>query len=255
MTAHMDSEPIKTEVRESVLIVTLNRPEVKNAIDSSLTQGLRAAIDRLDSDDALRVGVLVGAGGTFCSGMDLKAFGREGAPKGLARLLMEGADKILIAAVEGYALAGGLELALMCDLIVSAENAKFGVPESKSGLLAAGGALIRLPRRIPQGVAMQMAVTGEPIDAVVAHSFGLVNQLATCGRSLEVAEVLAEEIASNAPLSVMTSKSLIREMASMSEADAWAWQRPLSKMIFESDDASEGARAFKEKRTPVWKGR
>jgi enoyl-CoA hydratase len=249
------NETVLTERRDAVLLITLNRPDALNAIDTSLGQGLLAAVAQLDGDPSLTAGVLTGAGRGFCSGMDLKAFAAFGAPQGFDAFLRDGSAKPLIAAIEGFALAGGLEVALTCDLLVAARGAKLGIPETRVGLFAAGGALFRLPRRVPFGVAMEMALTADPIDAEAAHEFGLVTHLAEPGAAVAAALALAARIARNGPLGVAASKQLIRETSVLPEADAWRAQVPLAERVFESEDAKEGPRAFAEKRAPVWSGR
>jgi enoyl-CoA hydratase len=246
---------IVTETHGRVRLITLNRPEAKNAINSALGQALVAAIDELDADPGLTAGVLTGAGGGFSAGMDLKAFASEGMPKGFGQFLQNGSQKPLIAAVEGFALAGGLEIALTCDLIVAAKGVKLGIPEVKRGLFAAGGGLFRLPSRVPYGVAMELALTGEPISAEQGRELGLVARLAEPGQAAEAALALAEQIAKNAPLGVAASKQIIRQTRGMTEEDAWAFQGPLSAKVFTSEDAKEGPRAFAEKREPNWSGR
>jgi enoyl-CoA hydratase len=246
---------VLTEQRERVLLITLNRPEARNAVNSALGQALVAAIGELDSDPGLTAGVLTGAGGGFSAGMDLKAFATEGPPKGFNQFLRNGSQKPLIAAVEGFALAGGLEIALTCDLIVAAKGVKLGIPEVNKGLFAAGGGLFRLPERVPYGVAMEMALTSDPITAERGHELGLVARLAEPGKAAEVALELAERIARNAPLAVAASKQIVRQTRGLSEDDAWALQGPLVAKVFTSEDAREGPRAFAEKRAPKWTGR
>ncbi len=246
---------ILTETHGRVRLITLNRPEARNAVNSALGQSLVAAIEELDADDGLTAGVLTGAGGSFSAGMDLKAFLTEGPPKGFTQFLQQGAQKPLIAAVEGYALAGGLEIALTCDLIVAAKGVKLGIPEVKRGLFAAGGGLFRLPNRVPYGVAMELALTGEPILAEQAHELGLVSRLAEPGKAVDAALELAGQVAKNAPLAVAMSKQIIRHSRGLTEEDAWALQGPLAGKVFASEDAKEGPRAFAEKREPKWTGR
>jgi enoyl-CoA hydratase len=248
------TDSVLTEVRGPLLLVTLNRPHAKNAIDTDLAQGLLHAIELLDGDPALAVGVITGAGGAFSSGLDLKAFASVGPPKGLTRFLRSGSQKPLIAAIEGVALAGGLEVALTCDLLVAAREATFGVPEVRVGLLAAGGALYRLPQRMPWGVALELALTGASIDASEAARLGLVNQVVEVGEALDAAVELAARIAGNAPLSLRTTKRLMREAAGLSEAEFWDTQRPHMDAVFRTNDAREGAIAFAEKRSPEWTG-
>jgi enoyl-CoA hydratase len=249
------ADVILTETHGRVRLITLNRPEARNSINSELGLGLVAAIEELDSDDSLTAGVLTGAGKGFSAGMDLKAFATEGPPKGFNQFLVNGAQKPLIAAVEGFALAGGLEIALTCDLIVAAKGVKLGIPEVNKGLFAAGGGLFRLPARVPYGVAMEMALTSDPITAEQAHELGLVCRLAEPGKAATVALELAERIAKNAPLAVAASKQVIRQTRGLTEEESWAIQGPHSGKVFTSEDAREGPRAFAEKREPRWSGR
>jgi enoyl-CoA hydratase len=255
----MSDDPVLTERRDGVLLITLNRPQARNAVNSALAHGVGAALDELDSDDALKVGVLTGAGGSFCAGMDLKAFVAGESPqvegRGFAGIAQRSSRKPLIAAVEGYALAGGLEVALSCDVIVAASDARLGIPEAKRGLIAAAGALIRLPRRIPYHLAMEMALTGDPIGAERAHAVGLVGRLAEPGGAVDAALELAATIARNGPLAVDASKTIIRSAQDWTEEQAWQEQAELAGKVFVSEDAREGATAFAEKREPVWKGR
>lgn len=247
-----------SERREAVQLITINRPDQRNAVNREVAEGIAAALDELDGDAALRVAVLTGAGGTFCAGMDLKAFVRGETPfvpeRGFAGIAQRGARKPIIAAVEGYALAGGLEVALACDLIVAADDARFGIPEVKRGLVAAAGALFRLPKRIPQHVAMELALTGDPIDARRAAELGLVNRVAASGEALDAALDIARRIAANAPLALAASKQIVLSAHDWTEAEAWERQGELTGPVFGSEDAQEGARAFAEKRTPQWKG-
>jgi len=250
------SEPaVLTDRRDRVLVITLNRPEAMNAINGALSTGLVEAVEQLDSDDGLTSGVLTGAGKGFCSGMDLKAFaaGEDIGPMG--RFIRNGSEKPLIGAVEGFALAGGLELALTCDLLVAAEEARFGIPEVRVGLFAAGGGLQRLPSRVGFGKAMEMALTAEPILADEAKSYGLVSRVAPKGQALDAAVELAEAVAANAPLAVKASKRLIWTAVNSSEEDFWSAQEPLMASVFTSEDAKEGPAAFAQKRRPDWSGR
>jgi enoyl-CoA hydratase len=218
-----------------------------------------AAVDELDASDDLRVGVLTGAGNTFSAGMDLKAFLRGETPaiegRGLCGITQTPPRKPLIAAVEGWALAGGFELLLACDLIVAAENARFGVPEVTRSLVAAGGAALQLPRRVPFNVALEMLLTGEPLTAVRAAEIGLVNRLTAEGGALAGALELAATIAANGPLAVAASKAIARGSADWTFAQGWEEQAGIIGPVFASEDAREGATAFAEKRPPVWKGR
>ena len=249
------NEAVLTEVRGRVLLITLNRPDQMNAINTDLAQGVLAAVAQLDTDDGLTAGVLTGAGRGFCSGMDLKAFAQSGPPQGLGDFFERGAEKPIIAAIEGFALAGGLEMALACDLLVAADNVKFGIPEAGVGLFAAGGAVIRLPSRVGYMRAMEMALTADPITAQQALEWGLVSRLTEKGNAVNAAMELAERIARNAPLSVAASKAVIRGTTGMTEAEAWEYQKPLLAKVFTSEDAKEGPKAFAEKRAPVWSGR
>lgn len=254
MSDEIDTTAVLTEVRGRVLLITLNRPEAMNAINTDVAQGLLAAVDQLDTDDSLTAAVLTGAGRGFCSGMDLKAFAAGGPPIGFNQFIENGAQKPLIAAIEGFALAGGLETALTCDLLVAAEGVKLGVPEANVGLFAAGGALMRLPRRLPHSVAMEMALTADPITAEDALRYGLVCRVTEKGKTVDAAMELAERIAKNAPLSVAASKALIDAQASMSEEEFWKYQKPYFKKVFSSSDAMEGPMAFAQKRPPEWTG-
>ncbi len=251
------TDAVLTEVRGNVLIVTLNRPEAKNAANKALAEGVAAAMDRLDSDNDLRVGIITGAGGTFCSGMDLKGFLAGERPhipgRGFAGLTESPPRKPLIAAVDGYALAGGFEIALACDMIVANVDSKFGIPEVKRGLAAAAGGLVRLPRQIPQRLAMELALTGDFVSAARAYEMGLINRIVP-GVALDGALELAQAISANGPLAVAASKQVIREQQDWSQADQWAKQYELTAAVFTSNDAREGAAAFAQKRAPNWTG-
>lgn len=249
------ADEILTETHGRVRLITLNRPKAKNSVNSALGLALVAAIEELDGDDNLTAGVLTGADGGFSAGMDLKAFATEGAPQGFDTFLRKGSQKPLIAAVEGFALAGGLEIALTCDLIVAAKGVKIGIPEVNKGLFAAGGGLFRLPNRVPYGVAMEMALTSDPITAEQAHEWGLVTRLSEPGEACSAALELAERIAQNAPLAVAASKQIIRQSRGLDEEASWGIQAPMMKTVFTSEDAREGPRAFAEKRPPKWTGR
>jgi enoyl-CoA hydratase len=254
-----DDQAVLTERRGRVGLITLNRPDARNSVNAALAQGIAAALEQLDGDDELQVGVITGAGKGFCAGMDLKAFVRGESPhvegRGFAGITQRSAAKPLIAAIEGFAVAGGLEVALSCDLIVAARGAKLGIPEVKRSLVAAGGALLRLPRRIPYHAAMEMALTGDPIPAERGHELGLVNRLAEPGAAVDAAIELAETIAGNAPLALAASKRIVLESPGWSDDEAWQRQGEIAGPVFVSEDAREGATAFAEKREPVWKGR
>jgi enoyl-CoA hydratase len=250
----MTDTAVLTQQRGRVLLITLNRPDAMNAINGALSSGLWDAVQRLNGDSGLTAGVLTGAGKGFCSGMDLKAFSRGEDIGPMMSFIQQGAEKPLIGAIEGFALAGGLELALACDLLVAATGARLGIPEVKVGLFAAGGGLLRLPSRVGYGKAMEMAVTGDPVTAEEAAQFGLVARLAEPGTAVDVAMALAERVAANAPLAVSASKQLIRATQGATEAEFWAFQGPLQATVFRSNDAKEGPRAFAEKRAPEWTG-
>jgi len=245
---------VLTERRGRVMVITLNRPEAMNAINGALSEGLRSAVEDLDSDSGLTAGVLTGAGKGFCSGMDLKAFSRGEDIGPMLEFVQNGAAKPLVGAIEGFALAGGLELALSCDLLVAARGAKLGIPEVGVGLFAAGAGLFRLPGRVGYGTAMEMAITGDPITAEEAADHGLVSRLTEPGGALGEALALAERIARNAPLAVAASKQLIRATQGATEEELWKMQRPHMATVWKSDDAKEGPRAFAEKRPPEWTG-
>ncbi|MFE1317284.1 crotonase/enoyl-CoA hydratase family protein [Kitasatospora phosalacinea] len=253
------SDAVLTEYGDGVAVITINRPEARNAVDRAVAQGVAAALDELDARDDLTVGVITGAGGTFCAGMDLKAFLRGERPvvegRGLAGLTEAPPAKPLIAAVEGHALAGGCEIVLACDLVVAAEDARFGLPEVKRGLVAAAGGLLRLPERLPRQVAMELALTGAFLDAPRAHALGLVNRLTGSGGALAGARALAAEIAANGPLAVRATKQIVTEAPCWPAAERWQRQRALIDPVFASEDAKEGPRAFAEKRAPRWTGR
>lgn len=249
-----------TVIREDqTLVVTINRPQVRNAINRAAAVGIAAAMDQLDDDPELMIGILTGAGGTFSAGMDLKAFLQGERPeidgRGLAGITETPPRKPLIAAVEGYALAGGCELVLACDLVVAAEGAVFGIPEVTRGLVAGSGGLIRLPQRIPRQIALEYALTGAHMSASVAHRWGLVNRLTPDGGALEGARQLAQAIAANGPLAVAMTKQIVAESPTWPLADVWDRQRDLVEGILATDDAREGAAAFAEKRPANWLGR
>ncbi len=243
----------------AVLVVTINRPAMRNAINRAASEAIARAMDELDADPALTIGILTGAGGHFCSGMDLKAFLRgervELEGRGLAGICETPPRKPLIAAVEGYALAGGCEIALACDLLVAADNAQFGIPEVKRGLIAGSGGLIRLPQRIPRQIALEYALTGDLMPAKEARQWGLVNRLTEPGGALDGALALARTIAANGPMAVQMTKRVMTEAPSWATGDVWPRQRELLEQIIASSDAREGALAFSEKRAPRWSGK
>jgi enoyl-CoA hydratase len=252
------SDEVLIAVADGVIEVTINRPEAKNAMTKAAAEGIAAAMDRLDAEGSLRCAILTGAGGTFCSGMDLKGFLRGEMPvagdRGFGGLTSWTPKKPVIAAVDGYALAGGFELALGCDLIVANSGAKFGIPEAKRGLVAAGGGVVQLPRLLPRPLAMELALTGDPITAQRAYDLGLVNRV-TEGPAIEAARELARAIAENGPLAVIASKGIIRDSWNWQDSEVMARQGPYIGHVFASEDAREGATAFAQKRKPNWQGK
>lgn len=254
-----DAPAVLVEGRDGIQIITINRADQRNAMNGEAARGIAAALDELEATDDLRVGVLTGAGGTFCSGMDLKGFLTGDSPvvgdRGFAGLTNKPPRKPLIAAVEGWAVAGGFEMVLACDLVVAAETAKFGVPEVKRGLVAGAGAALLLPKRIPRAIALELLLTGDPIDTRRAAAVGLVNVTTPQGGALDAAVELARTISRNGPLAVQATKEIAHRGADWSFEDGWAQQDAIMQPVFLSEDAQEGARAFAEKREPVWKGR
>ena len=254
----MTETPVLTERRGGVLLITLNRPDARNSVNRALAEGLAAALDELDADGELQVGVLTGAGKGFSAGMDLKAFvAGESAwvgDRGFAGIVQRSSRKPLIAAVEGFAVAGGLEIALACDILVAAKGAKLGIPEVKRSLVAAGGALLRLPQRVPYGIAMELALTGDPISAERGYELGLVNRLAEAGGAVDAAIELAGAIAKNAPLALTATKEVLEKQRGWDDREFWDRQGEITGPVFTSNDAREGSVAFAEKREPVWTG-
>ena len=250
---------VLTEPRDRVLVITLNRPDQRNAVNAAVAQGIAAALDELDSQADLSIGVITGAGKGFCAGMDLKAFVAGESPyagdRGFAGITQRPSVKPLIAAVEGFAVAGGLEVALSCDLIVAARGARLGIPEVKRSLVAAGGGLLRLPRMLPRNIAMELALTGEPIQAERGKELGLVNRLCEPGQALDVALELAGQIAENGPLALAASKRILTESVDWPDTEFFERQGEITGPVMGSEDAREGATAFAEKRPPVWRGR
>ncbi|WP_433632183.1 crotonase/enoyl-CoA hydratase family protein [Nocardia sp. CA-120079] len=253
------SDEVLVERRGAVQVITINRPTAKNALNAGVAAGVAAAVDELDQSDELWAGVLTGAGGTFSSGMDLKAWLRGESPaiegRGLCGITMTPPRKPLIAAVEGWAVAGGFELLLACDLVVAARTARVGVPEVKRSLVARGGAALLLPRRVPYAIALELLLTGDPIGAERAAEIGLVNRLTEEGGALEGALALAETITANGPLAIAATKEIARSSSDWTLEEGWAKQVDIAQPVFSSADAVEGATAFAEKRAPIWKGR
>lgn len=248
---------VLTDVVDGILIITINRPEAKNAVNRAVAEGVADAMERLDSDNGLNAAVITGAGGTFCSGMDLKAFLRGELPsikgKGFAGFIESPPQKPLIGAVEGYALAGGMEIAIACDMLVANDRAQFGIPEVKRGLIAGAGGLLTLPSIIGKRLSMELALTGDFISAERAYQIGFVNRLTT-GAALDAAMDLARAVAANGPLALKATKRIINERPDWSSDEMWKKQGEIAGAVFTSNDAREGAAAFAEKRKPNWTG-
>jgi enoyl-CoA hydratase len=253
------SDLVLTSFSDGIAVITINRPEARNAVNRAVAEEVARAVDELDSREDLAVGVITGAGGTFCAGADLKALAageRSGIPgRGFCGVTETPPAKPLIAAVEGYALGGGTELALACDMIVASRDALFGLPETKRGLVAAGGGLVRLPKRIPYAVAMQYALTGDFLPAPRGYELGMVNELTEKGGALEGALALARSISTNGPLAVRVSKQILAESGDWPADAVWDHNRAHCATVFASADAREGATAFAQKRAPRWGGR
>jgi enoyl-CoA hydratase len=252
------SDAVRTEVDGGIAVITINRPEARNAVNGAVAQGIAAAVDEFDSDRDVRVIILTGAGSNFSSGMDLKGFLSGDSPavpgRGFAGITERPPAKPVIAAVEGYALAGGFEIVLSCDLIVASETAKFGLPEVRRGLAAGAGGLLRLPSRVPYHLAMEIVLTGEHFPAERLHQVGLVSRLVGAGQALDAARELAARVALGAPLALAASKRVIVESADWPSGEAFKKQGEVLGRVFTSADAIEGAAAFAEKRAPVWRG-
>lgn len=250
---------VLVSTQDGIMVITLNRPQAKNAATLKIAEGVAAALDELDARADLAVGIITGAGGSFCAGMDLKGFLRGEKPsipgRGFAGITQRPPAKPMIAAVEGYALAGGCEIVLACDLVTAGRGAKLGIPEVKRGLVAAAGGLVRLPQQIPQNIAMELALTGDFLDAPRAAELGLVNRLVDDGEALNAALELARQIAANGPLALMASKEIVVASRDWPSEEVWTRQAALIDPVFASDDAQEGALAFAEKRAPKWQGR
>ncbi len=253
------AQNIVVERRGPLLIVTLNRPEAKNAVDAATAAQMNAAMDLLDEDDSLFIGILTGSGGNFCTGGDLKAAARgerlSTDDRGLFGLFGRPPRKPLIAAVEGYAAGGGLAICLAFHLIVASRSARLGLPEVRHSVIALGGGLFRLPRRIPYHVAMELVLSGEIRDASFFHQHGLLNRLVEPGSALQEAVALAEGLLANAPLALAASKEVVSRSADWTDEEAWRLQAPIAARVLQSEDRREGLSAFAEKRKPRWCGR
>ncbi|APC33813.1 MULTISPECIES: crotonase/enoyl-CoA hydratase family protein [Nocardiopsis] len=252
------SDEVLYTAEDGVAVITINRPQARNAVNAAVAARVAEALDDLDARKDLSVGIITGAGGTFCAGMDLKAFMRGEVPlvegRGFGGFAERPPRKPLIAAVEGYALAGGFEAVLACDLVVAAEDARFGIPEVKRGLVAGAGGLLRLQHRIPRNIAMELALTGDFVETPRLAELGLVNRVTASGGALEGARELAARITANGPLAVRVSKEVITSSGDWSTERMWEKQNELTGPVFVSHDAMEGAAAFAEKRAPVWRG-
>lgn len=259
MSATNGTPTVRTEQHDGILVITIDRPEARNAIDGATARALAAAVDELDSRDDLAVGVLTGSRGVFSAGMDLKAFAAGDRPvvagRGFAGITRAEITTPLVAAVEGYALGGGTEMALACDMIVAARDATFGQTEVHYGIVAPEGGMVRLPERIPRNIALELLLTGDPLSAERAERLGLVNHLTEPGKALERALELAGRVARNAPLAVSAVKRVVSERTAFRDQDALRDQDRIVAPVLASQDAREGARAFAEKRTPHWQGR
>ncbi|MFJ3306376.1 crotonase/enoyl-CoA hydratase family protein [Streptomyces sp. NPDC086549] len=250
---------VHTEERDGIFVITIDRPQARNAIDGATARALAAAVDQLDARDDLVVGILTGAGGVFSAGMDLKAFAAGDTPivsgRGFAGITRAQIKTPLIAAVEGFALGGGTEMALACDMIVAARGATFGQTEVHYGIVPPEGGMVRLPERIPRNIALELLLTGDPLPAERAERLGLVNHLTEPGQALEQALELADRIARNAPLAITAVKRVVNERTAFRDEDALLDQDQIVAPVLASLDAREGARAFAEKRQPHWQGR
>lgn len=257
--SHPSGDAVLTGILDGVVTITINRPEKRNAINREVAEGVSAALDLLDRDDTLRAGVLTGAGDTFSAGLDLEAFRRgeqaRTEARGFAGIVERPPGKPLVGAAEGWALGGGFEVLLCCDLVVASGTARFGLPEVTRGLAARGGGAARLAQRIPRARALEMLLTGAPITAEDAYHFGLVNRVTEPGCALAVATDLAHLVAANAPLAVTASKRVAIEAMGWPLDRVFTLQAEILQPVFDSEDAQEGSRAFAERRPPVWSGR
>lgn len=253
------TDPVLVEEDDGILILTLNRPRRRNAVDLATAEAVAAAVDAFEDDENAHVLVVTGSGGTFCAGMDLAAARRGERPvipwRGFAGFTERPPRKPVVAAVEGCAVGGGLEIVLSCDLVVSSGEALLSLPEVRRGLVPGAGALLRLPRRIPRAVAMEMALTGEPITGHRAYELGLVNVLTPPGQALPAAKTLARSVAAGAPLALQAAKRILVEGRSWHRDEEWSRQAEICEAVRDSEDAREGVAAFLEKRSPAWRGR
>ena len=250
------SDVVLVERRDGLQLITINRPDARNAVNRAVSDAVCAAMDELEATPELQLAIITGAGGTFCAGMDLKAFvsGENvmSPDRGFCGVCSRPPRKPLIAAVEGWALAGGTEVALACDMVVAAEDAQFGIPEVKRGLVAGAGGLLRMPSKIPLNLAYELALTGDPLSAKAAHQIGMVNALTPKGGALDGALALAARITPNGPLALAATKQVLDFAAEHTIDEGWELQDKLLPTIFMSNDAREGATAFAEKRPPRW---
>ena len=237
------TSPVATERHGPILVIRLQRPQARNALDLATAEAVHAAMDELDRDDSLFVGIVTGSGGNFCAGADLKAIARGERPsttRGGGGMMKTPSRKPLIAAVEGWALGGGFELCMSCDLIVAARDARFGLPEVK---------------RIPYGLAMKFALLGEPQSTDFFAPYGIINRVTEPGQALEGAMKLATQMLANGPTALAATVQIMRNAHNWTEAEAWAAQEPIAAVARNSQDCKEGLAAFAEKRAPVWQGR
>ncbi|MFR9774025.1 crotonase/enoyl-CoA hydratase family protein [Nocardia sp. SC052] len=255
----MTEPTILTERDGACLIITMNRPRVRNAFDDAMSEAMATAHDLLDDDESLWIAIIHGAGGNFSAGADLKALARgeraTTARRGNFGMLARPSRKPVIAAIEGFALGGGFEVALACDLVVASCEAEFGLPEVKYNLVALGGGLFRLPRRMPYHAALEIALSGEPVDAEIMHRWGVVNHVTEVGDALPRARQLADALLRNGPTALVATKRIVADSAGWTDDQAWDQQLSIARTALEAEDASEGLLAFAEKRTPRWKGR